>query len=149
MLGVLLVAGGAQARITRITIEHRESPAYRGQAFGEVGPYEWLRGHAYGELDPKDPLNGIITDLNLAPRNELGMVEYSATFTLARPMDLSKASGVLLYDVNNRGRIALAASSADAGALAELFKRGHVVLSGGWEGDSITISRGVCTILKA
>ncbi len=125
----------ADARIKGIVIERRESPAYKGQAFGEAGRYEWLRGHAYGELDPKDPLNAIITDLQFAPRNARGFVEYSATFTLAKPVDLSKASGVLLYDVANRGRIALAGSSADAGALADLFKRGDVVVSSGWEGD--------------
>jgi hypothetical protein len=125
----------ANARITRIVIEHKDSPAYKGQSFGEAGRYEWLRGHAYGELDPKDPLNAIVTDLQFAPRNARGFVEYTATFTLAKPVDLSKASGVLLYDVANRGRIALAGSSADAGALADLFKRGHVVVSSGWEGD--------------
>src|SRR6516165_1923712 len=132
---VLGFAATASARITRIVVERRESPAYRGQAFGEAGPYEWLRGRAYGELDPKAPLNAIITDLALAPRNARGLVEYSATFTLAKPVDVSKASGVLLYDVANRGRIALALSSTDAGALADLFKRGHVVLSSGWQGD--------------
>jgi Alpha/beta hydrolase domain len=125
----------AQARITRIVIERRESPAYRGQSFGEAGPYEWLRGHAYGEIDPKDPVNAIITDLEFAPHNARGLVEYTVTFTLAKPIDLHKASGVLFYDVANRGRIALAASSTDAGALADLFKRGHVLLSSGWEGD--------------
>lgn len=132
---VLGFAAIAPARITRIVIERRESPAYRGQTFGEAGPYEWLRGRAYGELDPKAPLNAIITDLEFAPRNARGMVEYSATFTLAKPVDVSKASGVLVYDVANRGRIALALSSTDAGALADLFKRGHVVLSSGWQGD--------------
>src|SRR5580658_4215683 len=125
----------ADARITRIVIEHKDSPAYKGQAFGEAGRYEWLRGHVYGELDPKDPLNAIITDLQFAPRNARGFVEYTATFTLAKPVDLSKASGVLLYDVANRGRIALAGSSTDAGGLADLFKRGHIVLSSGWQGD--------------
>jgi hypothetical protein len=141
LLAASLVLGfvaTAPARITRIVIERRESPAYRGQAFGEAGPYEWLRGRAYGELDPKAPLNAIITDLEFAPRNARGLVEYSATFTLAKPVDLSKASGVLFYDVANRGRIALAASSTDAGALADLFKRGHVVLSSGWQGDVVT-----------
>ncbi|MBV8732168.1 MAG: hypothetical protein JO336_20360 [Acidobacteriia bacterium] len=127
----------AEARITRIVIERRESPAYRGQSFGEIGRYEWLRGHAYGELDPKNPLNAIITDLEFAARNARGMVEYSATFTLANPVDLAKASGVFFYDVANRGRIPLAASSADAGALADLFKRGYIVLSSGWQGDVI------------
>jgi Alpha/beta hydrolase domain len=134
---VLGFAAIAPARITRIVIEHRESPAYRGQAFGEAGMYEWLRGRAYGELDPKAPLNAIITDIEFAPRNARGMVEYSATFTLAKPVDASKASGVLIYDVANRGRIALAVSSTDAGALADLFKRGHVVLSSGWQGDVV------------
>ena len=59
-----VAAGTADARITRIVIEHRDSPAYKGQSFGEAGRYEWLTGHAYGELDPKDPLNAIITDLH-------------------------------------------------------------------------------------
>ena len=131
----LTCAASVEARIVRVVIEHRDSPAYRGQTFGEAGPYEWLRGHAYGELDPMDPLNAIVTDLALAPRNARGMVEYSATFTLAKPLDLSKASGVLIYDVANRGRIALATSSAVAGAMADLFKRGHVLLSSGWQGD--------------
>src|SRR5215471_14228236 len=135
LAALLALAGSGQARVTRIVVEHRESPAYKGQLFGEAGKYEWTRGRAYGELDPKEPLNAIITDLALAPRNARGLVEYSATFTLAKPVDLSKASGVLLYDVANRGRIALAASSMDAGALADLFKRGHVLLSSGWQGD--------------
>jgi hypothetical protein len=110
---VLGFAATAPARITRIVIERRESPAYRGQSFGEAGPYEWLRGRAYGELDPKAALNAIITDLEFAPRNARGLVEYSATFTLAKPVDLSKASGVLLYDVGGAGRASSQESSAD------------------------------------
>ena len=139
LAALLALAGSGQARVTRIVVEHRESPAYKGQLFGEAGKYEWIRGRAYGELDPKEPLNAIITDLALAPRNARGLVEYSATFTLAKPMDLSKASGVLLYDVANRGRIALATSSVEPGAMADLFKRGHVLLSSGWEGELIGV----------
>jgi hypothetical protein len=135
ILAAVAMTTPVDARITRIVIEHKDSPAYKGQSFGEAGRYEWLRGHAYGELDPRDPLNAIITDLQFAPRNSRGFVEYTATFTLAKPVDLSKASGVLLYEVANRGRIALAGSSTDAGALADLFKRGDVVLSSGWQGD--------------
>ncbi|HYL35247.1 MAG TPA: alpha/beta hydrolase domain-containing protein [Bryobacteraceae bacterium] len=124
-----------QARVTRIVIEHRDSPAYQGQPFGQAGPYERLTGHFYGELDPKDPLNAIITDLALAPRNSRGRVEYSATFSLAKPADLGKTSGVLIYEVPNRGRAALAAGATNAGAMADLFKHGHVLLSSGWQGD--------------
>ncbi len=132
---LLAVAPMAHAHITRIVIEQRLSPAYEGQSFGEAGQYERLAGHAYGELDPKDPLNAIITDITLAPRNARGMVEYSATFTMAKPMDLSKASGVLIYDVANRGNIALASSPKNPGAMADIFRRGHVLLSSGWQGD--------------
>jgi hypothetical protein len=132
---ILACAIPVDARITRVVIEHRESPAYQGRFFGETGRYERLTGHAYGELDPKDPLNAIITDIQLAPRNAHGMVEYTATFSLAKPVDLAKASGMLIYEVANRGRIALAAASNDPGAMADYFKRGHVLLSSGWQGD--------------
>src|SRR5271155_1603015 len=133
------------ARITRIVIDHQESPAYEGQSFGEAGRYERLTGHAYGELDPKDPLNAIITDLQLAPRNARGMVEYSATFLLVKPVDMARASGVLLYEVPNRGGAALVRLSTNPGAIADYMRRGHVVLTSGWQGD-IPAHDGVETI---
>src|SRR5262245_42737310 len=83
--GVIFLTAPAHARTVRIVIERRESPAYKGQPFKDAGPYERLTGHAYGELDPKDPLNAVITDIQLAPRNARGMVEYAATFTMAKP----------------------------------------------------------------
>ncbi len=132
---ILICAVSAQARITRIVIEHRDSPAYQGRAFGSAGVYERLTGHVYGELDPKDPLNAIVTDLGLAPRNKRGMVEYSATFSLAKPIDLDKSSRVLIYEVPNRGRAALAAGATNAGAMADFFNHGHVLLASGWQGD--------------
>lgn len=135
LVTVAFLAPHLDARITRIVIDHKESPAYEGQSFGEAGRYERLTGHAYGELDPKDPLNAIITDLQLAPRNARGMVEYSATFLLAKPLDMAHASGVLLYEVPNRGNSALVRLTTDPGAIADYFRRGHVVLTSGWQGD--------------
>ncbi len=132
---VIVLALPVQARITRIVVEHRESPAYKGQSFKDAGTYERLSGHAYGELDPKDPLNAIITDLQLAPRNARGMVEYGATFSMAKPADLARASGVLVYLVPNRGNISLE-QTGNAGALiTDFLNRGHVVLASGWQGD--------------
>src|SRR5262244_3105775 len=101
--GFLVCAVTAEARVTSIVIEQRQSPAYEGKSFGAVGQYEILAGKAYGELDPKDTHNTIITDLQFAPRNARGMVEYVATFTLVKPLDLAKASGAMLYAVPNRG----------------------------------------------
>jgi hypothetical protein len=123
-LTVLLAAGHVEAKLTRIKIETRESPAYKAQVFGKSGQYELLSGHFSGELNPADPHNAIITDIQLAPRNARGMVEYTATFSIAKPIDMTKASSVLLYSVPNRGRGA-AVATAD----------GHVSVVSGWQGD--------------
>jgi len=133
----LVCAVTAQARVTRIVIEQKQSPAYEGKSFGAVGQYEILTGKAYGELDPKDPHNAIITDIQLAPRNERGLVEYVATFMLVKPMDLAKANGVLLYAVANRGNRTLTAPFVVAGeSNYEFFlRRGYIILHSGWQGD--------------
>src|ERR1044071_1926761 len=101
IIALLFCAVSLHAHVTRIVIEHRESPAYGAKSFGKAGQYEILSGRFFGELDPKDPRNTIINDIQLAPRNARGLVEYSATFALSKPVDMSKASGVLYYLVPN------------------------------------------------
>jgi Alpha/beta hydrolase domain len=123
-----------EARVTRIVIEQRESPIADGKSFGSAGQYERLIGRAFGELDPKDPHNTIITDIQFAPRNARGMVEYGTTFMLVKPVDLAKANGVLLYAVANRGnRITPAAYGIEGEEF--LLKRGYIILHSGWQGD--------------
>ncbi len=133
----ILCAAKVEARIIRIEIEQRQSPAFDGKSFGSVGPYEILSGRAYGELDPKDVHNAIITDLGFAPRNVRGHVEYSATYTLVKPVDMTKANGVLLYAVPNRGSRISTMSFGTAGESGDDFflKRGYVILHSGWQGD--------------
>src|SRR3989442_2509766 len=120
---IFALAIPVHARITRLVIEHTET----------LGPdgYQKLTGHAYGELDPRLPLNAIITDLEFAPRNARGMVEYVATFTIIAPSDSAKASGGLIYFVPNRGRINL----TGGGLAADARRQGHVVVASGWQGD--------------
>src|SRR5215510_15174348 len=105
LLAIALLGTGhlAEARITRIVIETRTSPAFGGASFGNVGQYEQLTGVAYGEVDPKDPLNAVITDIELAPRNSRGMVEYSMDISILKPIDMGRGNGTLIYDVVNRG----------------------------------------------
>ena len=117
-------AAPAAAQVTRLEILSRE-PMSAAPA-GPAGPYEIVRGRIHGEVDPADRRNRIIQDLALAPRNARGRVEYVATFALAKPVDLSKASGVLLYSVVNRGNGAPVASP-----------EGHVSLVSGWQGDLV------------
>src|SRR6516164_2170696 len=103
--GLALALGtvSAEARVTKIVIEKKTSPAFDGASFGSAGQYEILVGKAYGELDPNDPHNAIIQDINLAPKNAKGNVEYMATFQIVKPIDMSKASHLMWHDVPNRG----------------------------------------------
>ena len=102
-----------EARIVRVEINKSE-PAFNGQSFGATGSYEHLTGVAYGELDPKDPRNSIIQDIDRAPRNARGMVEYTTEIELLKPVDQTRGNGVLLFEVVNRGR-KLALSFFNAG----------------------------------
>jgi hypothetical protein len=102
-LAAIASTGPAEAKITKIVIA-KQAPAYEGAAFGAAGVYEQLDGTAYGEIDPRDPLNAIIQDLELAPRNARGMVEYSMGISILKPADMSKANRTLLYETVNRGR---------------------------------------------
>ncbi len=117
ILVFLSAASVAHANVVRLEITKVE-PA---------GPaHERISGKAYGELDPADPKNAVITDIDVAPRNERGKVEYVATFSLVKPKDMSIASGVLVYTVVNRGN-GNAATHPD----------GHVTFVSGWQGDVV------------
>jgi hypothetical protein len=139
---LLVVAAASEARVTRITISSTTSPVFNGQTFGDVGTYEQIRGTATGELDPLDPRNAVITDIHQAPRNANGNVEYTATFTMLKPVDMSKASGVLVYGISNRGGRALGFGNIGvtaANPAGDGFdqKPGHVYLASGWQGDLV------------
>ena len=99
----------AEARITRVVFDpaRSQSPTFGGLSFGSAGQYEKLRGTAFGELDPNDPRNKRITDIELAPRNTAGMVEYSMDVFVLKPVDLTRGSGRVLLDFNNRGGMRL------------------------------------------
>ena len=78
-------------------------PFAEGQAFGEAGSYLRIRGVAKGELDPATPENRVVVDLDKAPRNARGLVQYESDFFILRPADPSRTQGVMVYDVTNRG----------------------------------------------
>src|SRR5262249_62322219 len=94
---VCVCSAVTEARVVRIEIvkvERVDPPAAGPQ--GAMPAYERLSGTFYGELDPADPKNALITDIRLAPKNARGKVEYVGTFSLMKPVDASKASGVLM-----------------------------------------------------
>ena len=101
--GVIIAAAPANARVTKIQITTKESPTFGGYSWPGVGQYEKIVGKAFGELDPKDPKNAVIVDLQLAPRNANGKVEYSFDFYILKPIDLTKGNHKMLYEPPNRG----------------------------------------------
>ena len=150
LLAALLVCGLSsvvEARIVRLEIVRTE-PAFAGQSYGNAGPYRHIIARAYGEVDPADPKNAIIQDLNLAPRNARGMVEYSTELEILKPADMSRGSGTLLFEVVNRGNKLVFGNFHDgvSGPAADrnglripgdgfLLKEGHTIIWWGWEMD--------------
>jgi Alpha/beta hydrolase domain len=147
-LGVIVfTVAEADARITHIEITKTE-PAFGGQPFGDIGPYERLTGRVTGELDPADPANSGIQDINLAPRNARGMVEYVTNIELLKPVDMARGNRILFFEVNNRGnKLApvnfnegVMGGVADRNALSSpgdgwLMRTGYTMVWFGWEMD--------------
>jgi hypothetical protein len=141
-----LAAAGAEARVTKIEITTKESPTFGGYSWPGVGQYEKLAGKVHGELDPADPKNAVIVDLNLAPRNANGKVEYAADFYILKPIDLSKGNHKVMYEPPNRGGKTWSSlarmpggndpgSVTDAATLAQAFlqPRGYTIVFSGWD----------------
>src|SRR5437762_2702886 len=72
VVGSLAFTSVGEAQVVRLEIMSREA----------AGSFEILHGRVHGEVDPRLPQNRIIQDLELAPRNARGNVEYVATFAL-------------------------------------------------------------------
>ncbi len=150
-LAVVILAGlvaslappPADARVVRIEVEGTR-PYAGGKAFGDVGPFERLDGTVYMEVDPDDPLNAVIVNLDRAPRNERGMVEFSAPFFIIKPVDMARGNQKVLYGINNRGNaIELGFQTfppLPPGADPEsgdglFFRLGYTLVDAGWAGD--------------
>lgn len=144
---VLLAAlSGASAEVVRVDVERRGDIA-DGRHYGSAGAYERLAGRIHYAVDPANPANRIVTDIDYAPTDVAGQVEFSADFVLVRPKDVSASNGAVFFEVANRGRIGAlgrfngAASSRDP--LTEedygdgfLLHEGFTLLWVGWQHDT-------------
>ena len=74
-----------------------------------AGAYEKIRGRAWFAVDPNAAANATIADIKRAPRDERGLVRFGADFLMLRPVNSSRGNETLLYEVNNRGTIAILA----------------------------------------
>ena len=143
---LLVGAPAAEARVTRIQITEKQSPTFGGYVFKDVGAYEKIVGKAYGELDPKDPKNAVIVDIQLAPKNARGNVEYAFDFYILKPIDLSKGDHKAMYEPPNRGGkthgpLNRGAGGDDPGSVTDpkvlantfLLPRGYTMIWSGWD----------------
>src|ERR1700681_683521 len=136
----------AHAGVKKVQITAKESPTFGRYSWTGVGQYEKIVGKAFGELDPKDPKNAVIVDLQLAPKNAAGKVEYSFDFYILKPIDLAKGNHKMMYEPPNRGRKTITAlnrgvggndpgSVKDASLLANSFlmPQGYSISFSGWD----------------
>lgn len=122
---LLVLALPVQAQVTDIEISSRETLTAPGVDYS----YERILGVMHFTLDPANPDNQKVTDINYAPVNGDGLVEYSADFKLLVP-SANIANGTLVYMVNNRGR----GSVAPENSLTDdpLSAMGFTYLLTGW-----------------
>ena len=127
------------SRVTRLDITSRRA-AFGGKSFGTVGSYEILIGKAHALADPKAAQNAVIVDIDKAPRNAAGLIEYSFDVQILKPLDLNKGNGVLLYEISNRGRGQLYAALNEGGLGYEasnvgnsfIMNEGYTYVLSGW-----------------
>lgn len=122
----LMLTLSAQAKIVKLVITRTE-PFMGGRAFGSAGAYERVFGQVYGEVDPGSPQNSGIQDVQLAPKNSRGLVEYVSEFVFLRPVDMARSNGLLFLSLPNRGNVFPPDTT--------LLKRGYVYVWGAWQGD--------------
>src|SRR4029077_5189303 len=131
--------------LTRIAIKRRELFA-SGYEFPITGTYEKLVGKIYGEVDRKNRLNKIIVNLDKAPRNKRGRVEYSSDVCILKPVDMARGNGKIFFDAPNRGGKRIVAFLNDAPQADDprtledagngfLMRQGYTIVWCGWQGD--------------
>ena len=135
---LLLISMLAYAGVTRVEITQRHDLAMLN--------YEEVIGKVYFAVDPKLPHNQIIVDLDRAPRNAQGLVEFSSDLYVLKPKDAAKSNGTALLEISNRGgkgilgMFDLAQGSVPPRTAADLgdpllFQSGYTLVWVGWEFD--------------
>ncbi|MFN7914139.1 MAG: alpha/beta hydrolase domain-containing protein [Vicinamibacterales bacterium] len=134
---LLLPARPASSEVTRVEVKSRTDIGTSG--------FEKIVGTAFFEVDPKDPRNQVIADIDRAPVSASGRVAFSADLYIIRPKEASKANGLALVEVLNRGRKHvmngfIRGASNDPSSDADLgdrflLDRGFTLVWVGWEFD--------------
>jgi hypothetical protein len=129
-LAACLIAASSYAEVLRVDVTDRKD-------IPEYG-YEQVTGKVYFSVDPKDPRNAVVADIDKAPKNAQGRVEFSADLVALWPKT-GDGNGVAIVDVVNRGISVSMRLNRGAGANMVgdgfLMKRGFWMVAIGWEFD--------------
>ncbi len=117
-----------------------------GRSFGNAGAYECLIGKIHFAVDPTLAPNRIIADIDVAPKDVQGLVEFSADLYILKPRISAKGNGTALVEISNRGGKALPyefdfgrppLDVNSPGSLGDgfLLSHGFTVVWIGWEFD--------------
>jgi hypothetical protein len=126
-----------QARVVRVEIASR-ADIQEGKPFGAAGAYEKITGRVFFAMDPANLHNRQIVDLDKAPRNAQGEVEFSSDLYVLKPKDLAKGNHSVLFEVSNRGgRGILSIVNGREGEFGDgfLMRQGYTIAWVGWEFD--------------
>lgn len=113
MVALLAAASPVRAEVTRMTITAR-APFAGGATFGSVGAYEKIKGVLTYEVDPGSWANGMVFDLEYAPTNARGKVEFTSEFIMLKPVDLSRGNHRLLFEVSRGQYVSQVTQAAHA-----------------------------------
>ncbi len=139
---IVFFAFSADAHVSRVEVLSRVD-VQDGRAFGLAGAYERIIGRVYFAINPENIHNQQIVDLDKAPRNAQGEVEFSADLYLFKPKDMAKGNNAVLFEVSNRGgrgilRLVNGGNSSDPNAEfgdGFLLREGYTIAWLGWQFD--------------
>ncbi len=123
----------SNAYIQQIVIDSTNTANYSPVPLGSSTPgaavsYTIYTGRIFGVLNRGNPLNTGITDLNLASPVD-GSYDYISQFSIVTPTNPAQRSGLLIYEVSNRGGSAITTSALVQGA---------TYVQSGWQGDLLS-----------
>ncbi len=72
-----------------------------------IAGVERIQAIVHYALDPNNAANKSIVDLDKAPRNAKGMVEFAADLRILRMKDPKKRNGTMIVEAANRGHVSL------------------------------------------
>ena len=128
----LVFASAAFGEVTRLEVANRADVAFAG--------YERLVGRVFFAIDPGEARNAVIADIDRAPKNAQGRIEFSADVVVLRPK--AGGNGVVLLDVPNRGTARAVPMFNRTRGGPEfgdgfLLQRGFTIVLVGWQHDVV------------